>query len=71
MLRTQAALCLADHTPTYFAADDLHPPHLPSTKHPAQHALALVLSSGEGEDAGISQDEERALELFQEAARGE
>lgn len=36
-----------------------------------QHALGLVLSSGEGEDVGIPQDEERALELFKAAATGE
>ena len=47
----------------------------PTTRscHPrgSQHALGLVLSSGEGEGAGIPQDEERALELFKTAARGE
>ncbi|CAM9403938.1 unnamed protein product [Ectocarpus fasciculatus] len=36
----------------------------------AKHALGLVLSSGEGEDVGIPQDEERALELFKAAATG-
>lgn len=45
----------------------------PAKCHPraSQHALGLVLSSGEGEDVGIPQDEKRALELFKSAVKGE
>eukprot|EP00752_Nemacystus_decipiens_P009159 g8181.t1 len=36
----------------------------------AKNALAVILSTGEGEDVGVPQDEKRALELFKEAAIG-
>lgn len=44
---------------------------LPATTHNPQYALGLVLSSGEGEDVGIPQDDERARELFKTAAIGQ
>lgn len=58
------------YSTSHFRFNTVHSRHLPPPRNP-QYALGLVLSSGEGEDVGVPQDEQRARGLFATAARGE